>query len=232
MISNIIQKAIHNERMRARSKRKKQFLSNFLLCPLTKILDLGSLDGTNIAFILQGIEIEPKNVFIADICEEAVKKGQKRYGYTPICIPESGRLPFDDCFFDIVYCSSTIEHVTIPKADVWKVICRREFNLRAIQSQKKFANEIIRLGKGYFVQTPYKWFPVESHTQLPFMAYIPRTLLVSFIKFSNRVWIKKTSPDWHLLTKSDMQALFPDSKIVAEKYCNLTKSIMAIKSIS
>jgi hypothetical protein len=49
------------------------------------------------------------------------------------------------------------------------------------------------------------------------------------IGVTNRVWIKKTSPDWNLLSAADMQRLFPEAEIVRERFLGLTKSVMAIK---
>src|SRR5690606_41323531 len=98
------------------------------------------------------------------------------------------------------------------------------------RSQQDFAREIARLGKGYFVQTPCKSFPFESHSWLPFVAYVPRPALIPLLSASNRVWIKKTTPDWHLLSESEMRRLFPDATIVKERLGGFTKSLMAIRT--
>src|SRR5579875_2428417 len=55
------------------------------------------------------------------------------------------QLPFADRAFDIVFSNSVIEHVGGPAA------------------QKRFAEEIMRTGKRYWVQTPDRSFPVEPH---------------------------------------------------------------------
>lgn len=59
--------------------------------------------------------MQHKSVYIADIDVELVEKGSRKYGFVPVIISESGALSFEDKFFDIVYCSSVIEHVTIIK---------------------------------------------------------------------------------------------------------------------
>lgn len=46
----------------------------------------------------------------------------------------------------------------------------------------------------------------------------------------NKFWIKKTQPDWNLLDKKDMKKLFPNSKILNEKFLFLNKSIIAVKN--
>lgn len=196
----------------------------------TRILDLGSAAGDNLNNLLRGTEFNVSNIYIADINARAVEKGARKFDFVPVVVDESGKLEFDDGHFDIVYCSSVIEHVTIPKKDTWKIKSGREFRRAALKRQTEFADEIRRIGKQYFVQTPYRYFPIESHSWLPFVALLPRRLLVPFLKITNRFWIKKTSPDWHLLNKSQLQELFFDADIVRERKFGLTKSIMAIKS--
>lgn len=229
MLGKAVSKVVQRVRTVARSKRARVFLDNFVLGAQTHVLDIGSEDGSNIARVLGGTRVQPHNVYIADISAEMVSSGHAQYGFVPVTIPETGRLPFDDGFFDIVYCSSVIEHVTVPKEKVWKVRSGSEFRKAADESQRAFAQEIRRLGKRYFIQTPNKWFPIESHTWLPFIGYLPRPWQVSILRFSNRVWVKRTRPDWRLLTVADMRTLFPDAVIERERFLGMTKSIMAIK---
>lgn len=215
---------------RAREKRAFMFRKEFLINENTKLLDLGSETGSNIHAVLQGTSFRPQNIYIADIDSSFIKKGATTYGFVPVLISESKQLPFDDGFFDIVYCSSVIEHVTVPKEQVWSLFSGKEFKNKSLNRQKEFANEIRRLGKQYFVQTPYKHFPIESHSWLPFIGWLPRKVLIPTLKFTNAFWVKKTSPDWYLLNRNEMSSLFPDANIVSEKSLGLTKSIMAIKN--
>lgn len=225
-----IAQAVNGFRAHARAGRAHIFRARFSVNERTRILDLGSEDGASIAAVLRDTAVRPANVYIADIDENAVKQGQRLYGFTPVVIPESGRLPFDDGFFDIVYCSSVIEHVTVPKSAIWELRSGREFRRCAESGQQRFAGEISRLGKNYFVQTPNRWFPIESHSWLPFVGYLPRRALIPLLKFTNRAWIKRTSPDWRLLSAADMRRLFPGAEILRERFWGLTKSIMAVKT--
>jgi hypothetical protein len=213
---------------RARRKRAQIFQKHFIFNENTKILDLGTERCENITMVLSGLSIKPENVYVADIDLEFVKKGAEKYGYTPVVISESGQLPFADEYFDIVYCSSVIEHVTIPKEQIWKVYSGRRFHTESYARQKEFSKEIKRLGKNYFVQTPNIHFPLESHSLLPFASWLPRRLLLSTLRLTNKFWIKQSDPDWHLLDKKKMHELFNEATIVEEKLLGITKSIMAI----
>jgi hypothetical protein len=77
-----------------------------------------------------------------------------------------------------------------------------------------------------------KWFPIESHTWLPFCG-LPiqevRRWQLRVLSLSNRYWVKRTNPDWYLLTAAELRGLFPDAMIEHERFLGLTKSMMAIK---
>ncbi len=195
----------------------------------SRVLDLGSEDGSHIHSVLAGTPVRPDNVFIADIDATAVARGSQQFGYQPVVIGETSRLPFDDGYFDVVYCSSVIEHVTVPKSQVWSIRSGAHFRRIAAERQAEFAQEIMRLGKQYFVQTPHRGFPVESHSWLPMAGYLPRRMLIPLLAVSNRAWIKRTAPDWRLLDEGELSALFSDAVILRERFCGLTKSIIAVR---
>jgi len=225
---NQITAIIKRYKQHARQKRGNLFKHYFKITPQTRILDLGSHDGAHIALLLRGTNIMPANVYIADVVEAPVKVGQNKYGFTPVVIRGFEKLPFPDNFFDIVFCNSAIEHVTVSPEEIWRITSGREFKARACPKQHEFAAEIQRVGQGYFVQTPYRWFPITSHIWLPLVGWLPRRLLVPTIRFTNRFWIKKTEPDWYLLNKKDLTKFFPQATILTEKSAGFTKSIIAV----
>ena len=210
------------------SRKRRAKIFHYYLRPTEKdrILDLGSEDGRHIASIIPFRE----NVFIADIDQESLLRGEEKYGFKKVLLDEVGRIPFEDKYFDIVYCNSVIEHVGIDKAQQWSVKDGKEFSQMAFNRQCDFASEIRRVGKKYFVQTPNKNFVLESHTWLPLVQFLPRPTLIKIIRWLNKWWIKKTVPDWNLLTEQQMKELFPHSIIVEEKFLGLTKSLIAIRN--
>ena len=215
---------------KSRENRAVLFRQLFSIDETTKILDIGSEDGSNINFYLQGTNSRPENVYLADINESAIKTGKEKFGYQAVLLDESGKLPFDDKFFDIVFCSSVIEHVTIGKEEVWEMQNEDEFAKLSLERQTFLANEIRRIGRSFFVQTPNRNFIFETHSWLPFIAFLPRPMLIKSLKFFNKFWIKLTIPDFHLLDKNQMQNLFPDAVIVSERKFGMVKSIIAIKN--
>jgi SAM-dependent methyltransferase len=215
---------------KARAKRAAMFRDSFPLDENTRLLDLGSESGANIHAVLQGTRVNPANVYIADIQPRLLEEGKARYGYVPVLVNESGPLPFPDGYFDVVFCSSVIEHVTLPKKNVWHEYSGRRFRAASRARQKEFAAEIQRLGKQFFVQTPYRNVPIEPHSLLPFAAWLPRWLLIPVLRLANVVWVTRPCPDWYLMDRHELTELFEDARILDEKFWGLTKSIMAVKA--
>lgn len=187
------------------------------------ILDLGGGDGTALAKLYP----YPENIILADIDKAQIEYGVKKNGLKrSFLLDENGDIPLESKSVDIVFCNSVIEHATIDKKCIWTLRDGREFKELALVRQAKMAGEIIRVGKKYWVQTPYRHFPFETHTWLLGTQYLPRPLQMETIRFLNRFWIKKTSPDFYLLSKSDARSLFPQSEIIFEKVFGLPKSLI------
>jgi hypothetical protein len=134
------------------------------------------------------------------------------------------RLPFKDDSFEIVFSNSVIEHV----GDA--------------ENQRQFANEIARVGRAYWVETPNFWFPVEPHLLTPFLHFLPPAWQQRIARRAT-VWelIERPSPDRRqfyiehylrdirLLDARDLQALFPGATVVLERLLGVTKSLIAVR---
>ena len=195
--------------------------------PGDRILDLGSEDGSHVAQVVgTGFDVH-----IADIDAEALEHGRERYGFTAVQIGEDARLPFDDRAYDIVFCSSVIEHVTVDKAALHSFSSKRAFEGAAFERQRHFARGDTARREGILRADALPLLPQsESHTWLTaFIVFLPRPLQIRLIEALNQVWPKKTSPDFHLLTRAQMAQLFPDATIVFERSLGLPKSLIAVR---
>jgi SAM-dependent methyltransferase len=118
----------------------------------------------------------------------------------------TSRLPFDDGAFDLVYSSSVVEHLPADRRD-------------------RFASEVMRVGRGWWVQTPAFSFPVEPHALLPFAHWLPAALRRPY-------WRLGVAGDWEdiaLLRRGELAALFPPGELVAERAGPLVKSWISVK---
>lgn len=133
-------------------------------------------------------------------------------------------LPFGDGAFEIVFSNSVIEHVG------------------GDREQEQFAAEVRRVGRGYWVQTPNKFFPVEAHLLTPFVHLLPRGVSTAIVRRFT-VWGVLTRPtkdrrefyvehfinDIRLLDARRLKQLFPDAVIIRERFLGMTKSLIACR---
>lgn len=192
-----------------------------------RLLDLGGGDGSFLVRFRS--QLKNFDIYVADIDEANLEKARND-GFRAIRLDETGNLPFEDCEWDLVFCNSVIEHCTGPKQAILSMQSSKDFCASTHLHQKTLAAEIRRVSKSYFVQTPHRGFPIKSHTLFPFTGYLPRSAQLRAIRLLNKFWIKKTQPDWYLLGMKDMRFLFPDARIVVERFLGLPKSLVAIRS--
>jgi SAM-dependent methyltransferase len=126
---------------------------------------------------------------------------------------------YPDMAFDVVFSNSVIEHLGPDFTD-----------------QKRMADEIRRVGKRYFVQTPNRYFPLEPHFLTPGFQFLPvrvRAWLVSnfnvgwYERIPDKAQAKREVESISLLSRRDLQRLFPGAQIYEEKILGLTKSFVA-----
>ena len=214
---------------RFRERRAKRFCTSFQLTAQTRILDLGGYDGEHIRMVLQNSPVPRENVYIADMNEKALERASA-YGHRTALLSQDGKVPFPDGFFDVVFCSSVIEHVTVPKNELWQH--RDElFARKAIAHQRAFADEILRISKSFWVQTPARSFFLETHSWLPFVGWLPRSAQMAILSVARHFWLSRHPPDYHLLTRGHMEALFPGARIVSERWLGMTKSWIALRRL-
>jgi SAM-dependent methyltransferase len=116
----------------------------------------------------------------------------------------SAGLPFADGEFDLVYCSSVIEHVPPTR-------------------RATFAAELRRVGRGWFVQTPAYSFPLEPHSLLVGAHWLPARLRRPY-------WRLGAAGSWEeisLLRRGELEALFGAAR--AERLGPLAKSWVCVR---
>ncbi len=173
------------------------------------ILDVG---GTPLNWSY--ISVEPK---ITSGNIRGVDREEGRFSFRNL---DGTKLPFNDASFDIASSNSVIEHV----GDWGK--------------QMQFANEIRRVAKYYYVQTPNRWFFIEPHFISPLIHFLPRPICRKLLPFfSLWYWITRPTPqkvdqlfeEIKLLDEAQVRELFPDALLIKEKFLFFTKSLIAVR---
>ena len=195
--------------------------------PGARVLDLGGQDGSFMVRIRERADVD---VTVADI-GDAPHEAARRHGFRAVILEEGRPLPFADGEFDVVFCNSVIEHVTVPKQDcIERRFANRDWVAASLASQTAFARELVRVGRGYFVQTPHRAFPIEAHTWLPGVGWLPHNATVAVVQVSDRFWVKHCGyVDWNLLDERQMRELFPGARLHVERVAGLPKSIVAYR---
>jgi 2-polyprenyl-3-methyl-5-hydroxy-6-metoxy-1,4-benzoquinol methylase len=126
-----------------------------------------------------------------------------------------------DKSYDLVFSNSVIEH------------------LYTKENQQSMANEVQRVGKNYFIQTPNKYFPIEPHWVFPLFQFLPFTLKVFLTQHFNLGHMPKTNDhekavelvkEVRLISKSEYLQLFKGAHLFIEKFVGLNKSFIAYKA--
>lgn len=97
-------------------------------------------------------------------------------------------LPFEDGSFDFVHSSAVIEHVG------------------SRQNQIRFLKELWRVSrKGIFVTTPNRWFPIEVHTVIPLLHFLPQNIFRGILKAVGHHFFADES-NLNIMSRGDMKA--------------------------
>jgi SAM-dependent methyltransferase len=179
---------------RARRRRHERFFALAGVAADTRILDLGC--G---ALGLRALEPE-LDITGVDLVEHPGYPGPF------VRADAASGLPFADDEFDLVYCSSVIEHVLPDR-------------------RAAFAAELRRVGRSWFVQTPARSFPIEPHSLLPGAHWLPLSLRKPY-------WRLGAAAEWErieLLSRRELEALFGPA--LPERVGQLVKSWVCIRAV-
>jgi Methyltransferase domain len=197
-----------------RSRRMRLFEQTFQISERTRVLDIG---GSTL--IWEFATVRPQ-LTILNLPTALAPAGDN----VSLVAGDGRHLPFEDAAFDIVFSNSVIEHVGT----------RRD--------QQHFAAEVARVGRNYWVQTPNRHFPIELHLMLPLIHYLPKRwqrpiaerftiwqLLARPSEAQRRFYVDHFLNDLNLLTRHELQSLFPDGRIMRERFLGWPKSLIAVR---
>jgi len=178
--------------LRSRRKKLRLFLEELGPTSETTVLDVGvdelafgEGDGCRTLNFFEELYPWPERITALGLHEGAGFRARHpgiRYVQGDACA-----LPFADGEFDVVFSNAVIEHVG------------------GRERQQAFVSEALRVGRRAFITTPDRRFPVELHTRLPFVHWLPDRLADPLYRAAGR----ELGTELDLLTRRAFASLFP-----------------------
>jgi hypothetical protein len=120
-----------------------------------------------------------------------------------------------DSSFDIVHSNATIEHIG------------------SYKNQLLFIKECVRISKKFvFIQTPNRFFPIDFHTLLPLVHWLPKFIHRKFLELINLNFYSKEK-NLNLLCKKNLTRMCKDLRlkkfeIIEHKFFFFTSNLILI----
>jgi Methyltransferase domain len=195
--------------LRFRRRRMKQFFALLAPALADRVVDIGGSVHT------WGSESEthaPFSVTLVNNLQYEDLAGERFQSIEA----DATALPFSDNAFDIAFSNSVIEHL-----GTW-------------EKQQAFAREARRVAPKLWIQTPARSFPIEAHLLAPYIQYLPKSLQHRIVRWTPRGLLNPgvvhgIVDEVRLLTYREVARLFPDCRILRERFFGLTKSYIAVR---
>jgi SAM-dependent methyltransferase len=166
----VLHRAASRVSLRSRERKLRLFLDLLAPGPSSTVLDVGVTNapfgGGSSDNFFEALYPWPERVTAVghtelDVFEAAFPRVR--------AVRADGReLPFADGEFDIGFSNAVVEHVAGGR-----------------DGQRQFVRELCRVSRRVFVTTPNRWFPLEVHTLLPFVHWLPAGLRGRLIPYDD-----------------------------------------------
>lgn len=142
-----------------RERLYRKFLQYVDMKEISTVLDIGATSdqkNEDSNFFLKKFSACKK---VTALSNEDARWLEEAYPGLAFVLGDGRNMPFEDNTFDLVFSNAVIEHVG------------------SLQQQERFLLESVRVSRKHiFLTTPNRWYPVELHTLLPFIHYLPKPL--------------------------------------------------------
>lgn len=171
----------------SRERKFEQFLSLTKPPKDSTILDVGVADREYSPFDNYLEKRYPYPHKITALSINPLREFRRRYPPVKTVAYRGGQFPFKDNEFSIVLSNAVLEHVG------------------GEEKQLFFIREMRRVGHQFYFTTPAKEFPIELHTNYPFIHWLSKNTFDKIVTWLGKGW---ASGDYmNLLRKRDLEDL-------------------------
>lgn len=197
-----------------RRRKWQLFLDRISPGPETRILDVGYQD---LQFQSADNFLEEHHPWPASITALGIEEPvhfSSRYPTVEVVTYDGAVFPFEDDTFDVVWSNAVLEHVG------------------SRERQLLFLREAARVGRRLFLTTPNRGFPVEVHSRLPLLHWLPKPL---FDRILRMLGMGRFSGAYMTLLRSrDLEDLLVDAgmadcEIIRNRILGLTLDFVVIR---
>ncbi len=197
---------------RARARRSAKLMATFPDLASMRVLDLGGAPP-----FWRALGVRPARVTVLNLLQLDAPEPWMQTVVGDACAPPPA---ISTERYDLVVSNSVIEHVG------------------GHAQRQRFAEVVHRSADRHWVQTPYRYFPVEPHWLCPGMQFLPLRARAALTRYwplspgraSNLAEAVENAAWVELLSATEMRAYFPSSRIWYERIGGLVKSVTAIRS--
>jgi hypothetical protein len=144
--------------LRSRERKLRLFLELYRPGPDTTVVDVGVTDaafgGESTDNFLEALYPWPERITAVGRTELA--RFAAAFPRVRVVRADGRALPFADGEFELGFSNAVVEHVSGGR-----------------EGQRRFVAELCRVADRVFVTTPNRWFPVDPHTLMPFVHWLP-----------------------------------------------------------
>ena len=197
--------------IQARKKMYANFLKKCQPHASDSVLDLGVTPDEQLADSNLFEQLYPWKGQITAASVEECSNIVQRYGLKSFVLTQPKKpLPFRDKEFDILFCSAVLEHVGTR------------------DDQRFFLSECLRVADRIFLTTPNRWFPIEMHTFLLFLHWLPWSIFQRIAKpIHNGFW--SDINNLNVVSKKDILALSDEIQVDFVRILGMKSNILVFR---
>jgi hypothetical protein len=165
------------------------FMTEVRPTPSEAVLDLGATADRSYTFSNYFEALYPWKDRITAAGIDDAQFLETQYPGVTFTLADATDLPFADGEFDIVHSAAVIEHVG------------------SSERQARMVAECLRVAsRAVYLTTPNRWFPIEFHTQLPLVHWLPTRLARAILRKTGHEFFAEEA-NLNLMTRTTLSGI-------------------------